>query len=217
MRFLVSALLVLAPAVTGAQTSWIPLARVGTPTIEGDTASSRPHDGHLDVWIRQGYSTPQRLGTLSKSTVVYQKSLGKWSIDCGRRRYRVSHVVYHAADDRVVADFDGAEERIAWQEPERETIGEIVVDSVCASPSLFDGSYTAALTAYYDRMQQIDSIRAAACAAEQPSTIVTNCRRLADVKGTTTQSASERWALRSQIDAQLEIAWPAFPHIVRPR
>ena len=211
MRLAALAIVVLICPAAGAQSRWVSLTQHGTPALEADSASSRRHDDHLDVWIKQIYSKPQNIATASKATVVYQKARGKWSIDCTNRRYRVSHVVYHAPDGHIVDTIDSDEDSISWQEPIPETVGEIVVDSVCASNAVFDGSYSTALAAYRDRMKQIDSTRAAACDAEQPSAIVANCRRLAAIKGTTSQASSERWVLRSQLDSRLELAWPAFP------
>ena len=139
MRLSALAIVVLICPAAGAQSRWVSLTQHGTPALEADSASSRRHDDHIDVWIRQAYSRPQNLATLSKSAVVYQKALGKWSIDCTNRRYRVSHIVYHAPDGHVIDTVDSDEDSISWQDPAPETVGEIAVDSVVRATQSLTG------------------------------------------------------------------------------
>jgi hypothetical protein len=203
--------LVLVADVATAQARWVTLVGLGNPRIDADSTTSRRHEGHLDVWVRDRYSTPRNLTPQATTKHLYVETVERWAIDCAARRYQVSAAVYHSASGEVVQSTNDGEAAASWSEPIPETVGEIAVDSVCAKEGLFDGSYAQALSAYRSRWVLIDSQRVLECQAADRPGISAPCRNLKSLKGTGAQVERERWRLKSVIDSLIGNTWPDLP------
>jgi len=199
-----------APSTARAQSRWVLLA-IGEPRMEADSSSSRRHEDHLDVWIRETFTKPQDLTPTAPKRLLYKNSIDHWAIDCARRRYQIIQSVYHSAEGQSVHSFEGSESTEGWKAVIPETIGEAAVDSVCANDALFDGTFSRAAAAYADRWRLIDSARTLACAANDPAEVVPMCRALRALRSDSPKAQTDRWALRWKVDSILGNTWPEPP------
>jgi hypothetical protein len=166
---------------------------------------------HLDLWIRETFPTLQNLTPTSEKKLLYKSTIGRWSVDCADRRYRVLQGIYYSATGLVVHSYEQTEQESTWSTVIPESVGEAVVDSVCAADRLYDGSYTKELAAYEARWKFIDSAAVLECRAGGRPEIVAPCKRLIAIKGQTVKEQDERWRLVSAIDSDLVNDWPLMP------
>lgn len=198
------------------QGRWVTLAH-GDPTLRADSTTSRRHGDHLDIWIQQSFSEPHNLTPTGKTKLLYTDAVGRWAINCNTRVFQSIEDVYHSARGDVIYSNSQTEADDRWEGPVPETIGEAVVDSVCAKEGLFDGSYAQALQAYRDRWSLLDSARRLECRAADNTAILAPCAKLSRLKGASAATESERWRLRWQIDSTLGNTWPDSPAMGRKR
>jgi len=194
-----------------AQSRWVTLVSGTNPRTDGDSSTSRVHEGHLDVWIRNRFTSARNLTPQAKTKLLYTESVERWAVDCGRRRFQVGEAVYHSANGEVVSSTNDGESEGSWSEPVPETVGEATTDSVCAKEGLFDGTYAQALLVHRQRWALIDSQRVLECQAADRPGLSVPCKRLGTLRGTSSQVQQERWRLKWVIDSIVGNQWPDLP------
>jgi hypothetical protein len=211
LRTVVLVPLLLFASRSESQSRWVTLVSGTSPRTDGDSSTSRVHESHLDVWIRNRFTPARNLTPQAKTKLLYMEAVERWAVDCSARRFQISEAIYHAANGDVVSSTQDGETEGNWREPVPETIGEVTVDSVCAKEGLFDGTYAQALLVYRQRWTLIDSQRVLECQAADRPGISVPCKRLGALRGTSSQVQQERWRLKWVIDSIVGNAWPDLP------